>query len=669
MARNRIAALVACAATVASCAKEPVTPAPLAGVSLTVVSGDAQSGPVNQELPQPLVVQVTGHNGRGIRGQLVNFKVTAGGGRMYAGSSLTDQDGFARDYWTLGPARGAQQVDVVAVDPTTGEKQNFGSFTATGLVPAALSISPASANFGTWPVGGTSGPTVFTVQNVGDEQSGAVTFGVGGTHASDFSVTGTTCGTLVGGQTCTASVVFSPTASGGRVGSLTASASPGGSATAALSGTGATAPALTINPASFSFGTVPVGGSSGSQTFTVINTGGSAASSVAVTIGGANNLDFYIVGTNCNGVTLTPGQSCNGALAFAPTAVGSRGAALTLTAAGGVVNSALLSGTGFAPPTLAIAPTSFNYGSIAVGSTSAPQTFTVTNVGSGPTGTVVMSITGTNGGDFLGGVNNCSGVSLASGQSCTVAVGFVPLAVGPRTATLTAVASPGSPATATLSGTGVAATAQLVMAPSSHSFGTVLIGGTPATQQFTVTNMGGSPSGSLAALVGGTNASEFSLSTDTCTGNVLVPGGACTLNVTFNPTVQGVLSATLSVSASPGGTASSSLTGTGVAPAQLSVSPLSLTFGSVALRSTSAPQVVTITNIGSTFAGPIQYTLSGPAPGEFQVSSTCAGGLAPGAVCTMSVVFAPLSTGSRTATLTVTAPAFSATVSLSGTGI
>ena len=53
---------------------------------------------------------------------------------MFAGASLTNADGIAKEWWTLG-ASGAQTVEVRAVDPTTGEKQVFATFNATIAAP------------------------------------------------------------------------------------------------------------------------------------------------------------------------------------------------------------------------------------------------------------------------------------------------------------------------------------------------------------------------------------------------------------------------------------------------------------------------------------------------------------------------------------------------------
>jgi hypothetical protein len=50
---------------------------------------------------------------------------------MNAGSAVSDANGVAQDYWTLGPTSGVQTVDVVAVDPATGAEKVYGSFSAT----------------------------------------------------------------------------------------------------------------------------------------------------------------------------------------------------------------------------------------------------------------------------------------------------------------------------------------------------------------------------------------------------------------------------------------------------------------------------------------------------------------------------------------------------------
>lgn len=128
---------------IAACADSPVASRPsINTLSLAIVSGDGQTGLANTELPDALVVEVLNDKGHPVRDQLVNFRVVSGGGSVFAGSSLTNRDGEAREWWTLG-ASGAQRVEVRAVDPTTGEKQVFAVFTATiSSPPPPTEITP-----------------------------------------------------------------------------------------------------------------------------------------------------------------------------------------------------------------------------------------------------------------------------------------------------------------------------------------------------------------------------------------------------------------------------------------------------------------------------------------------------------------------------------------------
>ncbi|HYR11949.1 MAG TPA: Ig-like domain-containing protein [Longimicrobium sp.] len=106
-----------------------------------VVSGDLQTAPVGQELPQPLVVKVVDDAGRPVRDQLVNFRVTRGGGSVFAGSAITNKDGIAQERWTLGTVADTQQVEARAVDPETGAPLVFATFRAIGTAAAAATIT------------------------------------------------------------------------------------------------------------------------------------------------------------------------------------------------------------------------------------------------------------------------------------------------------------------------------------------------------------------------------------------------------------------------------------------------------------------------------------------------------------------------------------------------
>jgi hypothetical protein len=77
-------------------------------------------------------------------------------------------------------------------------------------------------------------------------------------------------------------------------------------------------------------------------------------------------------------------------------------------------------------------------------------------------------------------------------------------------------------------------------------------------------------------------------------------------------------------------------------------SPGTLSFGTVPVGQTSAPQVVTLTAYGSTAVvfGKIFSN------GDFAETNNCPSSLAPGSQCQVSVTFTPKKTGPRTGSVT-----------------
>jgi hypothetical protein len=121
-------------------------------------------------------------------------------------------------------------------------------------------------------------------------------------------------------------------------------------------------------------------------------------------------------------------------------------------------------------------------------------------------------------------------------------------------------------------------------------------------------------------------------------------------------------------SPTPGGGTSSAQTFTiQAAVPGATISPTSLSFGSVGETITSASQAVTLTNSGN---AALSIT-SIAAGGSFAETNTCGSSLAVGANCQIAVTFTPMSSGALTGSLTVTDNAQNSpqTVSLSGTGV
>ncbi|HET7462952.1 MAG TPA: Ig-like domain-containing protein [Longimicrobium sp.] len=134
------AALVIGLGALAGCA-DSTGPRTGPAAKLDVVAGNTQSAAAGAELPQPLVVKVSDAKGRAVKGQVVNFVVTAGGGQVFAGTALTNDDGLAQERWTLGKVAGAPQtLEARAVDSSTGQALVFATFTATATAGAAATV-------------------------------------------------------------------------------------------------------------------------------------------------------------------------------------------------------------------------------------------------------------------------------------------------------------------------------------------------------------------------------------------------------------------------------------------------------------------------------------------------------------------------------------------------
>jgi hypothetical protein len=94
--------------------------------TLLQVSGDNQSGPVNSELPQPLVVRVVDQFENGVGGALIQWRTCDGAGNYDAG---TDGDGFSSAFQETGPEPGTYCVMATSAG-LTGSPVQF-SFTVT----------------------------------------------------------------------------------------------------------------------------------------------------------------------------------------------------------------------------------------------------------------------------------------------------------------------------------------------------------------------------------------------------------------------------------------------------------------------------------------------------------------------------------------------------------
>jgi hypothetical protein len=102
----------------------------------------------------------------------------------------------------------------------------------------------------------------------------------------------------------------------------------------------------------------------------------------------------------------------------------------------------------------------------------------------------------------------------------------------------------------------------------------------------------------------------------------------------------------------------------------VSLSTSNLTFSTQAVGTSSAPQTVTLSNIGSQPLNVTNVTVSGAQALEFAQTNNCIGTISASSSCTISVVFTPQSGGSRNATVLIAsnAPGSPHTIAVTGTG-
>jgi P pilus assembly chaperone PapD len=605
--------------------------------------------------------------------------MTTHAGRLDAGRSC-------RVSVTFTPTTPGERTAQLSVASDGGSPSSDLSGTGTQSRAPSVTVLPTAADFGGEPVRSTSTPRSFVVVNEGGAEATITSIGVTGADRGDFTADADDCmrahsGTLAPGGSCTVSVTFTPSVAGPRSAQLVVD-SDGGDPTSQLSGTGtqANAPSVTLLPTAADFGGEPVGSTSAARTFVVSNDGGATATIGSIGVVGADRGDFAPNVDDCmttNAGRLDPGRSCRVTVTFTPAATGARTAQLAVTSDGGDPTSDL-SGTGTEAraPSVTVAPTEQDFGGVPVGSTSGPQTFTVTNDG-GATATIsAIGVAGGDAADFSPDASDCmvaNGGTLDPGRTCRVTVTFTPSAAGQRTAQLTVRSDGGTPSSA-LSGRGTAP--RVTITPGAADFGSVAVGSSGSPQQFTIANEGDAQATLTFIRPAGADAGDFSADTDECLrtdGGVLDPGRSCRVTVTFSPTAPGPRTAQLAV-VSDGGNPSSNLTGRGTAP-QVAITPsLRPDFGGWYVATPSDPRVFTVRNIGTATATISSTTMTGGNASDFGLDDdNCmnlhGGTLAVGESCTVSVTFTPGAIGLRSSTLVVISDGGTPTVGVQGSGM
>jgi hypothetical protein len=503
-------------------------------------------------------------------------------------------------------ASGNQTGGITLTDNAADNPQTI-ALSGTGL-QAVAGLSQTSLTFTSQDVGSTSTAQTVTLTNSGNTVLSITSM----VASAQYAETDNCNGSVAAGANCTISVTFTPTAGGSQNGSITLTDNAAvGSQTISLSGIGLGAVA-TLSPTSLTFVGQNVGTTSTAQTVTLTN-GGNIALSITSIVASAQ----YAEADNCNG-SVAAGANCTVSVTFTPIADGNQPGTVTITDNAGSQTIGL-SGTG-AQPNVSLVPATLAFDNQNVGTTSAAQTVTLTNTGSGP-----LTVTSTQVSTSYAENDTCVAASpIVANGTCIITVTFTPTTTGNQPGSATITDNAGSQAIS-LSGAGtdVAATANA--------------GNLNATIDAAV-------NGNLSATLGYSGQTlTFAVATAPTHGSVTITNAA-TGAFTYTPTAGYVGSDSFTFNATDAyalasNTATESVM---IAGPIASLSPSSFTYPNTAAGGSSSGEVFTLSNSGNAALAITTISKAGPNPNQFGITAnTCGASLAAGTSCTITLVFDP----------------------------
>jgi hypothetical protein len=443
---------------------------------------------------------------------------------------------------------------------------------STGVLTVASdsAYGPQTANLSY--SNGFSGPVIFDFgsRSIGTQGAGPLHFEPPGTPpasntltltgpaATDFSFLSgsssqsTSCSTSRLSPFCGPVIYFTPSALGIRTATLNINGTP----YAGVIGVGLpTGLQFSLSPTSVDLGYVQIGQTSPVTGVGIVNTGTVPITFNAPVLSGPNPSDFAAV-SNCT--TLAPNGTCAINITASPTQPTNRFATLTMTETTATVQQSVSLRVLGQNPGPVVNPTTFTFGYTLLGTTSPPQSFTVTGFNNDP---ITVQVADTSGQvvDPSGSPFVVTQGSSCSSTPCTVSVAFAPTSAN-TSPTDFYTASGGILITdlfssqvtlVPLSGLHDLATppppTTVSVDQSSLTFDPQTVGTISSGQTLTLTNTGNQIA-DVAILITGANPGDYILS-NPCTQLAAAGQGfnTCSFFIQFSPTATGTRTANVQI--------------------------------------------------------------------------------------------------------------------------
>jgi len=418
---------------------------------------------------------------------------------------------------------------------------------------SVLSITPGAFDFGDHELGTDPlpPPLAISIKNIGGQPLDLTSIALGGPDAADYVIPTNGCGASLGpDEACELDVVFDPHGANLRAAQLDVT-TPLEIVSVPLRGTGfVEGLKVLFDPPATTFGDLAAGTTSANATISVLNEAVAATFTTSIVDRDASS--FHVVSTTCNAAIPLHG-TCEVVVSMTAAWAGQYIGTLKLSA-----GSAGTWGTGLTPTStnpITMAPFSDTYGGRPRGHAEpgALREFTVKNTSSATTGTLTPTLSGAGASAYTIESNDCT--TLAANATCTIDVRLTATTRGTKLADL--VVTDGASnieARSALFGSGYTV---LISTPPQFTATTV---GQTTQKTFTLLNASDRDTGNLTIDI--TGADYAIVNTSTCATGIAAHS-MCTVQVAFSPSATGTRTATLQASASPGGSDSVTLTGTG----------------------------------------------------------------------------------------------------------